>query len=194
MKKFISGLVIGTMVASITPVIASTVTKNLQAHYTVKSLIVNGVNTGKGGEAFVVDGQTYVPLRTVSDALGNDISWDPATKSINITSGSNSSTGNPTDLPIINNNIPTTPNVIPNTPNVVPNANTIFNGMKIISEQQAKDIALKSVGGGTIIYTHADLYDQDDIPDYEIKIRNGYRIYEVEVNALTGIVTDVDLD
>ena len=107
MKRFISGIIIGAMVTTSVTALAATA-KNIQAIYSVKSLVVNGVDTGKGNTAFVSGGTTYVPLRTVSDALGHDISWDSNTKTIYInTNNSNSTNGDPTDLPPVSSTVTT---------------------------------------------------------------------------------------
>lgn len=181
MKKFISGIIAGVMVTTSMSVIAATGVKTLQAHFSVDKLIVNGVDTGKGNSAFISNGTTYVPLRTISDTLGNEISWDSSTKTIYINSGgTQTNLGEPTDLPP----------VINNTQNTV----TVPSGKKFITEQQAKNAAVKAVGGGTVIWIKQDLYDDDLSPDYEIKIKKGNRIYEVEVDAITGTVKDFEID
>jgi hypothetical protein len=35
-------------------------------------------------EPFVSDGTTYLPVRAIADALGKNVSWDNATKSVYI--------------------------------------------------------------------------------------------------------------
>lgn len=193
MKKFISGLLIGGIVMTSATAFASNVV-TMQATYSVKSLVVNGVDTGKGNTAFVSNGTTYVPLRTVSDALGNDISWDSNTKTIYVNSKGSASTGSsgePTDLPTSNGSVATLPTPTPAPP--VNNGST-WNGQKLVSIQTAKNAAIKAVGGGTVIWQESDIYDYDDIPDYEFKIMKNNRVYEVEINALNGQVIDFDID
>lgn len=195
MKKFISGLLIGSIIATSVTAFATNVV-NMQATYSVKRLVVNGVDTGKGNAAFVSNGTTYVPLRTVSDALGHDISWDSNTKTIYINTGNgNTGNGEPTDLPASNGGNNVAPPVA--TPPVatppVNNGNS-FNGQKLVSIQTARNAALKAVGGGKVIWEESDIYDIDDLPTYDFKIRNNRRVYEVEVNALDGTVIDFDID
>lgn len=190
MKKLLTGIIIGAMITTSVSAIAATTKVNMEAVYSVNKLIVNGVDTGKGNTAFVSGGTTYVPLRTVSDALGNEISWDSSTKTIyiNTPNSSTTTTGEPTDLPPVSN----TPVV--NRPVTLPSTPQTTTSTKFISQSQAQQTALKAVGGGTVIWSKADLYDHDDLPDYEFKIRSGNRIYEVEVDALTGQVRDFDID
>ena len=146
--------------------------------------------TGKGNTAFVSNGTTYVPLRTVSDALGNEISWDSSTKTIYINSNDASTNiGEPTDLP----NAQTLPN-LPNS-QTLPNNGNSWNGKNLVGVETAKSAAIKAAGGGSVIWQEEDIYDRDDVPTYDFKIKNGNRIYEkVEVNALTGKVKDFDID
>lgn len=193
MKKFISGLLIGGIVMTSATAFAANIV-NMQAVYSIKSLVVNGVDTGKGSSAFVSEGTTYVPLRTVSDALGHEISWDSSTKTIYINTGSGSTggvNGEPTDLPTSNGGVTTLP-----APTPVPPVNNggSWNGQKLVSMETAKNAAIKAVGGGNVIWKEADIYEHDDLPTYDFKISKGNRVYEVEVNALTGQVIDFDID
>lgn len=191
MKRFISGIIIGAMVTTSVTALAATA-KNIQAIYSVKSLVVNGVDTGKGNTAFVSGGTTYVPLRTVSDALGHDISWDSNTKTIYInTNNSNSTNGDPTDLPPVSSTVTTTPTISTPTTSI---GNGTWNGQKLISINTAQNAAIKAVGGGSVIWKEADVYEYDDLPTYDFKIMKNNRVYEVEINALTGAVKDFDID
>ncbi len=182
MKKFISGLLIGGIITTSVTAFAANVV-NIPATYSVKRLVVNGVDTGKGSSAFVSNGTTYVPLRTVSDALGHEISWDSNTKTIYINTGSgNTNNGEPTDLPATNGGNTTT------------NNNGTWNGQKLISIETAKNAAIKAVSGGSVIWQESDIDDDDDLPTYDFKIKKDNKIYEVEVNALNGSVIDFDID
>ncbi|MDE6357191.1 MAG: hypothetical protein K2L15_01220 [Eubacteriales bacterium] len=182
MKKFISGIIVGTVLATSVSVFAATI-KTINASYSVNKLIVNGVDTGKGNTAFISQGTTYVPLRTVSDALGQDIKWDSSTKSIYINSKSNSPVlEEPTDIPSISN--PTTNTTTGGT----------WNGQKLITMATAESAAIKAVGGGTVIVRKADIYEYDELPTYDFKISKNGIIYEVEINALNGVVVDYDID
>lgn len=196
MKKFISGLVIGGLITtSVTAFAATAVT--MQAVYSVQKLVVNGVDTGKGNTAFVSNGTTYVPLRTISDALGNEIAWDSNTKTIYINSKNSTNTsGEPTDLPTTNGSTVTTPQVTPSTPSttVQNTGNGYWNGKKLIDITTAQNAAIKAVGGGTVVWKEADVYEYDEIPTYDFKIKKDNRIYEVEINALDGSVKDFDID
>lgn len=202
MKKFFAGTLAGAILATSVSAIAATgVVKTINASYSVNKLVVNGVDTGKGSTAFISGGTTYVPLRTVSDALNQDIKWDSATKTIYINSKGVTTGGptleEPTDLPSANSpvTLPSQPPVVTSPPVTQPPVgNGTWNGQKLVSINQAKNAAIKAVGGGNVIWEESDIYEQDDIPTYDFKIKKDNLIYEVEVNALTGVVIDFDID
>lgn len=191
MKKFFVGIFAGAILAtSVTAMAAPGLLKNINASYSINKLIVNGRDTGKGSTAFISEGTTYVPLRTVSDALGSDIKWDPSTKNIYINSNGGNALEQPTDLPVINQ-----PATLPaNQPVTLP-ANPPINNQKFIGEAKAKQIAVQKFGG-QVISCVPDLYDNDwdDAPSYEVKIRNGYRICEIDIDATTGAIISFDWD
>ncbi len=188
MKKLLSGIIIGAILTTSVSAIAASNRVNMEAVYSVNKLVVDGVDTGKGKTAFVSNGVTYVPLRTVSDALGNEISWDSSTKTIYINSSKNNNTntnnGEPTDIPPVSN----TPS------NATTSQKPTNNNTKLISKSKAQQVALNAVGGGSVIWSKDDIYDNDDRPDYEFKIKKGTQIYEVEVDAISGTVRDFDID
>ena len=186
MKKLFVGIFTGVVLAtSVSAIASSGAIKTINASYSVNKLIVNGVDTGKGSTAFISNGTTYVPLRTVSDALGADIKWDPSTKNITINSRGGATLEEPTDLPIANQPANKVPAPAP----------APAQGQKFIGAEKAKQIAVNKFGGKVIAF-EPDLYDDDfdHIPSYEIKVRNGYKVYEVDVNAITGEIISFDLD
>lgn len=190
MKKFFVGTLTGAILATSVSAIAATgVIKTINASYSVNKLVVNGVDTGKGNTAFISGGTTYVPLRTVSDALGQDIKWDSQSKTIYINSkgGTGTTLEEPADIPAVSGGS----NVAGNVANT---GNGTWNGQKLISITTAQNAAIKAVGGGNVIWKEADIYEHDDIPTYDFKIMKNNRVYEVEINALTGAVKDFDID
>lgn len=71
------------------PALAATV-KTIEANYMDIKLVVDGVPitpkdaNGKAVEPFVFEGTTYLPVRAVGEALGKDVKWDGATKTVYI--------------------------------------------------------------------------------------------------------------
>ena len=68
----------------------SSYTKQLTANYVGITLVVHGETVtpqdaaGNAVEPFIVDGTTYLPVRAVAEALGEEGSWDGATKTVYI--------------------------------------------------------------------------------------------------------------
>ena len=71
MKKFISGLLTGAIIASTVAFAASYVAE--PASFKV---IVNGNEFTSDPPALVVEGRTYLPLRAMGDALGVPVEWN----------------------------------------------------------------------------------------------------------------------
>lgn len=78
-------LAVGTLTM---PSLAASVSKQITAYYNNIKLIINGETVtpkdvnGKEVEPFVIDGTTYLPVRAVAEALGQNVSWDGATQSV----------------------------------------------------------------------------------------------------------------
>ncbi len=75
---------------------------------------------------------------------------------------------------------------------VVTSNNDTWNGNDLIGIETARSIAIETVDGGEIIKEEKDIYDLDDDPTYDFKIKNGNKVYEVEIYALTGKVKNFE--
>lgn len=79
-----TGMVTGTALA------ANTVYKNIRVQYCGIKLMVNGTPVtpkdanGSTVEPFIYNGTTYLPVRAVGNALGQDVSWNGNTKTVYI--------------------------------------------------------------------------------------------------------------
>lgn len=79
-----TGMVTGTALA------ANTVYKNIRVQYCGIKLVVNGAPVtpkdanGSTVEPFIYNGTTYLPVRAVGNALGQDVSWNGSTKTVYI--------------------------------------------------------------------------------------------------------------
>ena len=100
-KGFITGIVVMTLIFStaITGFAASgsqsiTATYNNIKLYVNQKLITPKDAAGNTVEPFIYNGTTYLPVRAVANALGQDVSWDNSTKSVYI--GTQPSTTAPT--------------------------------------------------------------------------------------------------
>jgi len=74
---------------------AESVKKNIDVYYDNIKIFINDLpidlkdGNGKTVEPFIFDGTTYIPVRTVAEALGKEVTWDEATKSVHITDNEN---------------------------------------------------------------------------------------------------------
>lgn len=64
----------------------------------------------------------------------------------------------------------------------------------LISRDSAMAIALKFIQGQVVKVEFDDDDDGDDYPEYKIDILVGNLVYEIEINARTGAIMDVDVD
>jgi len=82
------------------PGLAASMSKQLTAYYNDIKLVINGETvepkdaSGNTVEPFIIDGTTYLPVRAVANALGQNVSWDGATSSVII--GANEEYDQPT--------------------------------------------------------------------------------------------------
>ncbi|MBD7963875.1 PepSY domain-containing protein [Fictibacillus norfolkensis] len=72
----------------------------------------------------------------------------------------------------------------------VENTPSAFAAKNVISEKQAKDIALEKTKGGTV--TEMEL-DRDGLKDkYEIEVHNGDKEYDLDITAETGKISKIE--
>ena len=107
MRRFekTKGFVIGVAVRLVfcfmlTPALAQSVTKQINAYYNDIKIMLNGQElipkdaAGKVVEPFISDGTTYLPVRALSEALGLAVSYDGKTSTVYL--GANPEIGQPT--------------------------------------------------------------------------------------------------
>jgi Copper amine oxidase N-terminal domain. len=91
LKGFIMGVVATTAILTTTfTVFSQPVTRTIEATYDNIKIYVDGGlispkdANGNDVEAFTSNGTTYLPVRAISKALGKDVSWDDASRSVYI--------------------------------------------------------------------------------------------------------------
>lgn len=92
-KGFISGVIVMLVIFSLsTTVFAAVNSKSITVGYNNIKVYINEKlaelkdPNGNAVDPFIYNGSTYVPLRSVSEALGQQVRWDAATSSIYIDS------------------------------------------------------------------------------------------------------------
>lgn len=90
-KGFLSGILVMTLIFSMSiSVYALSGSKSITASYSNIKIYVNQNlvtpkdSAGNVVEPFISNGTTYLPVRAVADALGQEVSWDNKTKSVYI--------------------------------------------------------------------------------------------------------------
>ncbi len=87
-KGFIAGMVATTLLASATSVIAKNQSEMVEVFYKNIKLNINGVEytptdaKGNTVEPFIYNGTTYLPVRSVSEALNKEVVWENDTRTI----------------------------------------------------------------------------------------------------------------
>ena len=85
LKVFVIGLLVGLLIGtSALGVLASTGNKNIVATFRNIKILINGKQLATADEQFIYNNRTYVPLRAVSDGLGQDVEWNNATNTVSI--------------------------------------------------------------------------------------------------------------
>lgn len=83
----------GTPVAPLEAAKSTQGTATVSATYRDISIIIDGVPlvptdaAGNVVEPFLIDGTTYLPVRAISEALGLNVTWDNATSTVALTTG-----------------------------------------------------------------------------------------------------------
>jgi hypothetical protein len=72
MKKFILGLIMGSLIFSVVGVFAASYVADVAGF----KVLVNGKEFVSDPPALVVEGRTYLPLRAMGDALGVPVNWN----------------------------------------------------------------------------------------------------------------------
>ena len=172
-KGFGSGLVLTVLIAALCVTATATSKRSIQVEDGI-GITLNGARftprdaAGKQVPVFLYNGTTYVPVRAISEAMGMDVSFNSATRTVQLTTadrtasqqGASSASGN------------------------------------YISADRAKQIALNDAGvkEANAVFLRANLDWDDGRAVYEVEFYSGSREYDYEIDALTGAVVDFDSD
>ena len=112
-------------------------------------------------------GTTYLPVKSIGQILGQSVTWDGQTNTVNIT-GSN------------------TPATAPSTPT----------GGDMIGEARAKEIALEhaKLSASDVTFIHAELDWENGRRVYDVEFYSANKEYDYEIDAKTGEIMSYDYD
>lgn len=179
-KDMLTGAALtGVLAALVISAGALTGTKQVEVRYQDIKLVVNGQTItptdGDGNlvEPFTIDGTTYLPVRAVGNALGLQVGWDGATKTVTLTGEVSGGTAQ--------------------TPAVPPSAGTATG---YIGEETAKSIALADAGvsPSDVVFYQVKLDWEDGRAVYDVEFYSGVTEYDYEIDAATGTIRSVDQD
>jgi hypothetical protein len=84
-KYMLSGIAVGAILATAVPTIAKNTQESIDVTYRDIKLCVDGVNVDtSSAEPFIYNGTTYLPVRSVAEALGKPTNWDGTTGTVYI--------------------------------------------------------------------------------------------------------------
>ena len=123
--------------------------------------------SGKEVPVFLYEGTTYVPARAISEALGLNVSFNSATRTVVLTSKSGTGT---TSQGTTQSNY--------------------------ITADRAKEIALADAGlsASGVTFIRANLDWDDGRAVYEVEFYSGSTEYDYEIDAVTGAIRSADRD
>ncbi len=83
LKDMVFGAVVASMVlGSGTVAFAKVANMNIPVSFSNIKIIVDGKQLSTSKEPFTYNGTTYLPVRAVAEAVGKDVTWDGATKTV----------------------------------------------------------------------------------------------------------------
>ena len=172
-KGFGSGLVLTVLIAALCVTATATSKRSIQVEDGI-GITLNGARftprdaAGKQVPVFLYNGTTYVPVRAISEAMGMDVSFNSATRTVQLTTadrtasqqGASSASGN------------------------------------YISADRAKQIALNDAGvkEANAVFLRANLDWDDGRMQYEVEFYSGNKEYDYEIDAATGDIVSYDYD
>ena len=172
-KGFGSGLVLTVLIAALCVTATATSKRSIQVEDGI-GITLNGARftprdaAGKQVPVFLYNGTTYVPVRAISEAMGMDVSFNSATRTVQLTTadrtasqqGASSASGN------------------------------------YISADRAKQIALNDAGvkESSAVFLRANLDWDDGRMQYEVEFYSGNVEYDYDIDAITGAIRSSDRD
>jgi len=170
-KGFGSGLVLTVLIAALCVTATATSKRSIQVEDGI-GISINGAKfttrdaDGKKVPVFLYNGTTYVPVRAISEAMGMDVSFNSATRTVQLTTadrtasqqGASSASGN------------------------------------YISADRAKQIALNDAGvkEANAVFLRANLDWDDGRMKYEVEFYSGTTEYDYDIDAVTGAILSSD--
>ncbi len=86
-KDVVLGAVVGALLIGAAPMaFAKVADAMVPVNYNDIKVTVDGEELKTDKEPFIYEGTTYLPVRAVAEAVGKEVGWDSATKTVTLTS------------------------------------------------------------------------------------------------------------
>lgn len=176
-KGFVSGLLMTVLLLAMCLSVSAAANRTIQVEDGIK-ITLNGSDmtprdvTGKTVPVFLYEGTTYVPARAISEALGLNVSFNSATRTVVLTSKSGTASQG---------------------------TGTTSQGTtqsSYITADRAKQIALADAGlsSSNVVFIRAQQDWDDGRAVYEVEFYSGTTEYDYEIDAITGAIRSADRD
>ena len=128
-------------------------------------------SNGNAAAPIIYNGTTYLPVKSVGQLLGQDVTWDGKTNTVNITGPSTSTDSTPST---------------PSTPA----------SKDLIGEAKAKELALghAKLSASDVTFIHVELDWENGRQVYDVEFYSGAKEYDYEIDAKTGEIVSFDYD
>ena len=172
-KGFGSGLILTALVVALCVTATATSKRSIQVEDGI-GITLNGATfiprsaNGKQVSVFLYNGTTYVPVRAISEAMGMDVSFNSATRTVVLTTADRTASQQ---------------------------GSTTASG-DYISVDRAKQIALNDAGvkESNAVFLRANLDWDDGRMQYEVEFYSGSTEYDYDIDAVTGAILSSDRD
>ena len=172
-KGFGSGLILTVLVVALCVTATATSKRSIQVEDGI-GITLNGATftprnaNGKEVSVFLYNGTTYVPVRAISEAMGMDVSFNSATRTVVLTTADRTASQQ---------------------------GSTTASG-DYISVDRAKQIALNDAGvkESNAVFLRANLDWDDGRMQYEVEFYSGSTEYDYDIDAVTGAILSSDRD
>lgn len=170
-KGFGSGLILTVLIVALGVTATATSRRSIQVEDGV-GITLNGAKftprdaDGREVSVFLYNGTTYVPVRAISEAMGMDVSFNSATRTVVLTTADRTASQQGTA------------------------------SGDYISVDRAKQIALKDAGvrESDAVFLRANLDWDDGRMQYEVEFYSGSTKYDYDIDAVTGAILSSDRD
>ena len=170
-KGFGSGLILTVLIVALGVTATATSRRSIQVEDGV-GITLNGAKftprdaDGKEVSVFLYNGTTYVPVRAISEAMGMDVSFNSATRTVVLTTADRTASQQ---------------------------GSTAASG-DYISANRAKQIALNDAGvkESAAVFLRANLDWDDGRMKYEVEFYSGNTEYDYDIDAVTGAILSSD--